>query len=276
MARQTAVEGVGVRPRRRSRLPAPVALLLQPYVYLPIVFLVVFLLAWEIYGRGTNPLLFAPPTEVAKAAAELISTGVLQEALVTTLTTLAVGLVLAIVTGLLFGIALGRYPKLAEVVEPYIDGIYATPRVVLSPLVILWFGIGFAGRVFIIWIGTVIPLILATAIGVRHARPDLIEVGRSFQASERDLIRHVILPGAVPYVLAGLRIAMGRALIGVVIAEMFLDLTGVGGLIREAAARFRVPEVLTGVLVFSLLGTTLIGFVSLLERRFQGWKTDAA
>lgn len=249
---------------------------ISPLTFLPFAALAVFLIVWEIVGRAMNPLLFAPPSEVADAAVELVVSGRLQQAFVVTLWALAVGLALSIVSGLPFGIALGRLPKLARVAEPYIDAIYATPRVVLTPLIILWLGIGFSGRVFIIWIGAVIPLILSTAIGVRQARPDLVEVAQSFQASERQLIRHVIMPAAVPYVLAGLRIAVGRALIGVVIAEMFLDLTGVGGMIREEAARFRVPEALTGILVFALLGTLLIGAVGWLEKRFSTWKGEGS
>ncbi|HEX2767311.1 MAG TPA: ABC transporter permease [Candidatus Limnocylindria bacterium] len=250
--------------------------LTQPSVYLPVAFGIVFLTAWELYGRAMNPLLFAPPSAVIEAAGGLIESGRLQEAIVITLTTLAVGVVISIITGIAVGVALGRMPALSDVVEPYIDGIYATPRIVLTPLIIIWFGIGFWGRVFVIWLGTAIPIMLSTAIGVRHSRPDLIEVGRSFQASERDLLRHVILPGAVPYVLTGIKIGMGRALIGVVIAEMFLDLTGIGGIIRTEASRFRVPEALLGVLIFAILGTILLGAVGALERRFSAWKQEGA
>ena len=142
----------------------------------------------------------------------------------------------------------------------------------IVPLVILWFGVGFSGRLFIIWIGTAIPIMLNTAIGVRNARRDLIEVAMSFGITERDLARHVILPGAVPYVMAGLRIAAGRALIGVVIAEIFLDLTGVGGIIQTEAAYFRTAPMLAGVIVFSVLGTVMIGGLGRLEKRFSVWK----
>jgi ABC-type nitrate/sulfonate/bicarbonate transport system permease component len=253
-----------------------VGVLLQRSVYLPLGFGVVFLSAWELYGRASNPLLFAPPSALIEAGGGLISSGRLQEALVITLTTLAVGVAISLVSGIAVGVALGRLPGLSDVVEPYIDGIYATPRIVLTPLIIIWFGIGFPARVFVIWLGTAIPIMLSTAIGVRQARRDLVEVARSFQATERDLLRHVILPGAVPYLLTGIKIGMGRALIGVVIAEMFLDLTGVGGIIRTEASRFRVPEALMGVLIFAVLGTLLIGGVGAIERRFSAWKLEGA
>jgi NitT/TauT family transport system permease protein len=189
---------------------------------------------------------------------------------------LTVGYVLSVVVGLAMGILLGRSRRLAELVEPYIDAVYATPRVVIVPLVIIWFGVGYVGRVFIIWIGTVIPIILNTAIGVRNARPDLIEVARSFGASERDLIRHVIIPGSVPYIVAGLRIAAGRALVGVIVAEIFLDLTGLGGIIQTESQFFRTANMLVAVAVVAALGAVIIGSLGALERRFASWKEPSA
>jgi ABC-type nitrate/sulfonate/bicarbonate transport system permease component len=244
----------------------------DPDIALPVLATVLFLVGWEIFGRLSNPLLFAPPSRVAVAFVDLTASGRLPRALMVTLNALLVGFGLSIVVGLIVGVVLGRMPRLARVVEPYIDAVYATPRVVIVPLVILWFGVGYSGRVFIVWIGTVIPIILNTAIGVRNSRRDLIEVATSFGVSERDLVRHVILPGAVPYVIAGLRIAAGRALIGIVIAEIFLDLTGVGGIIQTEASYFRTAPMLAGVIVFSVLGTVMIGGLGTLERRFSVWK----
>lgn len=241
---------------------------------LPTIAFVVFLAVWEVAGRLANPILFAPPSRVATAFVEMVADGSLPQALLVSLQSLAVGFVLALVSGLTIGVLLGMHPTLARVVEPYIDAIYATPRVVIIPLVILWFGVGFWGRLFIIWIGGVVPIILNTAIGVRNSRQDLIEVARSFEATERQLVRHVILPGAVPYVIGGLRIAAGRLLLGVVIAEIFLDLTGVGGIIQTESAYFRTDAMLVGVLVFALLGVLMLGAFNLLERRFSGWKTQ--
>lgn len=243
---------------------------------LPGIAFVVFLVVWEVAGRLANPILFAPPTRVAGAFVELTASGRLPQALLVSLLSLAAGFVVALVSGLATGILLGRNPTLARVVEPYIDAIYATPRVVLIPLVILWFGVGFWGRLFIIWIGGVVPIILNTAIGIRNARQDLIEVARSFEADEKQLLRHVILPGAVPYVIGGLRIAAGRLLLGVVIAEIFLDLTGVGGLIQIESAYFRTDNMLVGVIVFAILGVVMIGAFDLLEKRFSGWKARGA
>ncbi|TQM11465.1 ABC transporter permease [Pseudonocardia kunmingensis] len=239
---------------------------------LPLFAFVTFLGMWEVTGRLVDPVLFAPPSRVAEAFGELIADGRLQEALLVTLNSLVLGFFLALASGLAIGVPLGLYPTLARVVEPYIDAVYATPRVVLVPLVILWFGVGFEGRLFIIWIGGVVPIIINTAIGVRNARQDLVEVARSFGAKDPQVVWHVILPGAVPYVIAGLRIAAGRLLLGVVIAEIFLDLTGIGGLIQTESQYFRADNMLAGVIVLAVIGILMIGAFDLVERRVSGWK----
>ena len=256
----------------------------QPEIYLPVVVTVAFLGAWEWVGRVTDPILFAPPSRVAAAAVALIRDGVpafgstrivtLQELTGVTLNALLVGLGISIVTGLLIGVLFGRQNTLARIAEPYIDAIYATPRVVLTPLIVLWFGLGYNARVFVIWIGAIIPIIINTAIGIRNARPDLEEVGMSLGMTERQLLRHVIMPGAVPYVLAGLRIAAARAMIGVVIGEMFLNLAGLGGFIRFESARLRTANALVAVLVLGVMGAVLISSLGLLESKFASWKKE--
>lgn len=238
----------------------------------PAAALIAFLAGWEWLGRTTDPILFAPPSRVLRGFTELVASGRMQRAFLVTMNALSVAFAASVVVGIPVGLILGRFKTIADVLEPYLDAIYATPRVVIVPLVILWFGVGYEGRVFIIWIGTVIPIVINTAIGVRNARRDLIEVATSFGANEGQLARHVILPGAVPYVMAGIRIAMGRALVGVIVAEIFLDLTGLGGIIQTESAYFRTHRMLAAVLVIATLGTVLIGICGWLEKRFASWK----
>lgn len=245
--------------------------------FLPTVAAVVFLTAWELFGRSIDPILFSPPSRVAQAFVDQVADGTLPRAFLTTMNALIVGYLISVVVGLIVGVTLGRRTWLSKLVEPYIDAVYATPRVVIVPLIIIWFGVGYSARVFLIWLGAVIPIILNTAIGVRNARPDLVEVARSMGASERHLIRHVIMPASVPYIVAGLRIAAGRALVGVIVAEIFLDLTGLGGIIQTESQYFRTANMLAAVIVVAALGSVIIGSLGALERRFQGWKApDAA
>ena len=268
--RTTAETGFGGHPPPEAGIGA----LYRRYgdYILPAVAFVVFIAAWEIFGRMTNPILFSPPSRVARGFLELVETGRMQRAFLVTMNALSVAFLLSVAVGLPLGLVLGRFKALSDVFEPYLDAIYATPRVVIVPLVILWFGVNYEGRLFLIWIGTVIPIVINTAIGVRNARRDLIEVAVSFGAKEAQLARHVILPGAVPYIMAGLRIAMGRALVGVIVAEIFLDLTGLGGIIQTESAYFRTHRMLAAVLVIALLGTLLIGAFGWMEKRFAPWK----
>ncbi|MDQ3695731.1 MAG: ABC transporter permease [Chloroflexota bacterium] len=248
------------------------ARLLSPTFLLPAAALVVFLIAWELFSRQVDPILFPSPLSVLLAYGPLISSGDLPTAFLTTMQTLTVGFLLSAAVGIGGGILIGRIPLVWAVLDPYIEAIYATPRVVITPLVVVWFGVGDVGRLFLVFIGTFIPILINTAIGVRNARPDLIEVGRSFGASEPELVRHVILPGSIPYVIAGLRIGIGRALIGVVIAEIFLDLTGLGGLIQTDVSYFRVARMIAVVLVLAMIGTILMAAMSKLESKFSAWK----
>lgn len=271
--RTTARAAVGSAPEpgvgRRT-----ISILWRPTVYLPVMNLLLVLVVWEIVGRQIDPLLFAPPTAVFAAFGDLIGSGVLLSATLTTMNALTVGFLLSVGFGIPVGVILGRNDTLRRVVDPYLDAIYATPRVVIVPIIVLWFGVGYQGRLFLIFIGTTIPIIVSTAVGVRNARPDLMEVARSFGASGRQTVRHVQLPGAVPYVAAGLRIAAERAVVGVVIGEIFLELTGLGGLIQVSAQGFDVPEMLCAVVMIAMVGTIFISLLDALERRFSSWKTQ--
>lgn len=258
--------GTPHRSRRRGR--SRVAGL---RIVLPLASLVVFLGAWEIVGRSTDPLLFAPPSRTAGAFAEMLSSGELIDATLTTLGTLFTGYLLAIVVGILLGVAMGR-SLLGPLLSPYLYAIFSTPRVVIVPLVIVWFGVGYTGRLFLVFLWSMIAIAASTADGVRNARPDLVEVARSYGVSRVQMVRHVLLPGAIPFVVSGLRVGAERAVVGVIIAEMFLQLTGLGGLIRASATEFETARTLAGVVTIALIGTALISAVDLLESRFSAWR----
>lgn len=242
-----------------------------PKLYLPVASLLVFLSAWEVIGRNTDPLLFAPPSRTAAAIGRLAASGELGTATLTTLGTLAVGYAAAIVVGVLLGVLMGR-SMLGRLLGPYLYAIFSTPRVVIVPLVIVWFGVGYSGRLFLVFLWSMIAIATSTADGVRNARPDLVEVARSYGASGPQMVRHVLLPGAVPFVLSGLRIGAERAIVGVIIAEMFLQLTGIGGLIADNASQFQTAETLAGVITIAVIGVVLISLLDVVEARFSRWR----
>jgi NitT/TauT family transport system permease protein len=231
-----------------------------------------FLTAWELIGRSVDPLLFAPPSRVGSSFAELYGSGELLAAAAVTINTLLVGYGLAIAVGIPVGVLLAQWRMVGAVVEPYFYGIFSTPRVVIVPLIIVWFGVGYGGRLLLVFVWSMIAIATSTADGVRNARPDLVEVARSFGVRRGQIVRHVLLPGSVPFVVSGLRIGAERAVVGVIIGEMFLELTGLGGLIQTSAQGFETPAVLCAVVTIAVIGTVLLAGLDALERRVSRWK----
>jgi NitT/TauT family transport system permease protein len=257
---------------RRAVRDAVIDALKRPGLWLPVLSLVLVLGGWELVGRSIDPLLFAPPSVVASQFGALVATGELQAAAAVTMRTLFLGYALAVLAGIPFGIAMGVWPRLGDVLQPYLYAIFATPRVVVVPLIVVWFGIGFEARLFLVFFWSAIAISVNTAQGVRHARPDLVEVARSFQASRVQLARHVLIPGAIPFVLAGLRIGAERAIVGVIIGGIFLQIVGLGGIITEGSSELLPAKMLCAVAVIAVMGTVLVTALDLLERRFQNWK----
>jgi len=233
---------------------------------------VVFLIIWEIVGRMTNPVLFAPPSAIVLSYPELILSGELPRGLTITLSAMISGYVIASVFGIIAGLLWGRSAILQDVVEPYINALYALPRVAVVPLVIIWIGIGFWGRIFIIFYGTVFDTMINTYTGVRYTDQTLLEVGKSFGANEKQLFRHIIIPYSLPYIMAGLRLGIGRALVGVIVAEMFLQMTGMGGIILILGEKHRIAGVLAVVIILSMLGIFFTGLVKRAEHMVAPWK----
>lgn len=244
----------------------------QPSFWLPILSLVIVFGGWEIVGRSINPLLFAPPSAVLQQFNELLASGELAAAAKITMQALFLGYLLAVVVGVPFGIIMGAWTRLGDILQPYLYAIFATPRVVVVPLIVVWFGIGFEARLFLVFFWSAIAISVNTAQGVRHARPDLVEVAYSFQASRVQLARHVLIPGAIPFVLAGLRIGAERAIVGVIIGEMFLQIVGLGGVITQGSSELLPAKMLCAVVVIAVMGTIIVTGLDMLERRFQNWK----
>ncbi|SLN09787.1 Putative aliphatic sulfonates transport permease protein SsuC [Roseivivax jejudonensis] len=248
----------------------------KPRVLLPLLSLVVVVGGWELVGRSINPLLFAPPSVVAQQFAELLATGELQRAATITVQALFLGYALAVVAGIPFGIVMGAWERFGDILQPYLYAIFSTPRVVVVPLIIVWFGIGFEARLFLVFFWSAIAISVNTAQGVRHARPDLVEVARSYRANRVQMARHVLIPGAIPFVVAGLRIGAERAIVGVIIGEMFLQIVGLGGVIQKGSEELLPAKMLCAVVIIATLGTIIVTLLDTFEKRFQNWKGDAA
>jgi NitT/TauT family transport system permease protein len=240
---------------------------------------VVLLLVWQIvpYFVPLKPgtrLFFTVPSQVAGTLWQMIVSGSLWAPLGVSATAFAVGLLLAIAAGLPLGILIGRSNALNAMFDPFITAFNATPRLVFLPLLMLWFGIGLWSKVAIVFIGALFPLLINTYEGVRNADKLLINVVRSFGASEWDIARLVVVPNALPFIVVGLRLAIGRAVLGVVVSEFFGSQEGLGVVMVRAASGFKVDVVFAGLIVFAGLSLVMTGLVKLLEERMSRWRPE--
>jgi len=239
--------------------------------------IVLLLLAWEILpqivpmGAGTK-LFFTTPSQVIGTLWRLFATGAIWTPLGVSASGFALGLGLSIVVGLPLGVLIGRSRALNAMFDPFITAFNATPRLVFLPLVMLWFGLGLWSKVLIVFIGALFPILINTYEGVRNADKVLINVVRSFGAKEWDVARLVVVPNSMPYIIAGLRLAIGRAVLGVVVAEFFGSEAGLGVMMVQAAGRYQVDIVFSGLIVFAVLSLAMTAMVQILERRLSRWR----
>jgi ABC-type nitrate/sulfonate/bicarbonate transport system permease component len=239
--------------------------------------LVVLLLVWEFLPllitmqEGTK-LFFTVPSDIGGTLWQMFATGAIWGPLGVSASAFAIGLSIAIAVGLPVGVLLGRSAALNAMFDPFITAFNATPRLVFLPLFLLWFGLGMWSKVMIVFIGALFPILINTYEGVRNTDRVLINVVRSFGATEWGIARLVVVPNALPYIVVGLRLAIGRAVLGVVVAEFFGSEAGLGVVMVRAASRFQVDVVFAGLIVFAVLSLLMTGLVKLLEDRLSQWR----
>lgn len=230
------------------------------------------LAGWEWYGRHTNPLLFTYPTAIAQAGVDLAGKGLFWRAMAQSLSVLGWGLGLSIVTGVAVGLAMGRSRVVEALLQVPLDALYATPMVALVPVIVLWVGFGPVAKVVVVFLFSVFAILLNTARGVREVDSQLLEVARSYLAGEVGLWKDVVLPSALPYVVTGVRLAVGRALVGVIIAEFYTSIAGLGYLIVTYANTFQTARVFVPVVILMLLGVVLTWALQLVEAWLAPWQ----
>jgi ABC-type nitrate/sulfonate/bicarbonate transport system permease component len=235
---------------------------------------VVALAAWQAsWSAGKiSPLFFTGPSAVLKRFAEEWTDGRLKADLVYSGTNFVVGVGAAIATGVVLGVAIGWYRRLAMVTEPFMNALYATPRVALVPLILIWFGIGMWSKVFIVFINAVFPVLINTIGGVRATDADLLRAARAYCASDWQIFKTVAIPGAVPFILTGVRQAVALGLIGVVVGEMFGGSEGIGYMVNYGGQTFQTDAVFLGVIIIALAGIVLTMLAEQLEKRFSRWR----
>jgi ABC-type nitrate/sulfonate/bicarbonate transport system permease component len=234
--------------------------------------LLITLVLWEWYGRNTNPILFTYPTAIAGATVDMMADGTLLKALGQSMQVLAIGFALGTLIGVALGLLAGRSVVAAALLDIPVAALYATPMVALVPILVLWFGFGPLAKVVVVLLFTVFPVLINTMRGVREVDPRLVEVAHAFCSSEYRLWIDLVLPSALPFIMTGIRLAIGRALIAVVIAEFYTAISGLGYLIVSNAHAFQTARVFVPVAVLMMLGVVTTGLLEMAEARLSPWR----
>ena len=232
------------------------------------------ILAWEIFGRDINPVFGSYPSAIAVAFWELVRSGQLVSALAQSMQAFVVGYGLAVLVGVPLGLLIGRSRILEAAIGVFITGAYAMPLVALVPLLVLWMGLGFTVKACVVFLMAVFPIVINTWLGVRAVPKTLIEVGKSFVASDFTILRRIVLPATIPYIMAGLKLAVGRGVVAMVIAEFFTAISGLGAIIINAANSFDTARMFVPVIVLMVLATALNSFVGFVERKVAPWQSE--
>jgi sulfonate transport system permease protein len=229
------------------------------------------LAVWEAYGRAIHTVIFAYPTQIGHAFIELVRNGELWFYLQGSLVVLALGLGLAIAIGIPLGIIMGRRDVVEYALEPYINALYSTPTVALIPLIVLWAGFQVKAKVILVFLFCVFPILINTYQGVKNTDARLLEVARSFCAGEWSMWRDLMVPSAAPYILAGIRLGIGRGLVGMIVAEFYTAITGLGYMIVQYANNFRTDRLFVPIVVLMVLGISLTSLLRRIERSIAPW-----
>ena len=237
---------------------------------------VVVLLLWEIFGRRVNPVFGSYPSAIAVAFWELAVSGQLWTALYESLRPFLLGYALAILIGVPLGLLIGSFRVAEAALGIYITAGYAMPLVALVPLLILWLGLGFAVKVAVVFLMALFPICINTWLGVVAVPKTLIEVGKSFVAPETVILRRIVLPATLPYIMAGIRLAVGRAVVAMVIAEFFTTISGLGAVIINSANNFDTATMFVPIIILMIMAIGLNWLIGFVERKVAPWQAEIA
>lgn len=236
---------------------------------------VIFMIIWEAVGNWLeliNPMFMSSPSLIWWAGYGMFASGEIWNDLRVSGIEFFWGYLISVAVAIPFGIAVGWYKRMSYLFDPFINAMNATPRVALLPLVIIWLGIGILSKVGIIFLGAVFPILINTRDGVKTTPHNLLTAARSFGASEWTVFKTVVLPSTVPFILTGLRLGVGRALVSVMVGELYAATAGIGFMITVAGATFQTDKVFVGVLIFALSGMISMELLTKVEARFDKWR----
>jgi ABC-type nitrate/sulfonate/bicarbonate transport system permease component len=235
---------------------------------------VTFLVFWEIAARDSNPLFMTYPSAILRASVDLFQSGALLRGLVDSLIPFSIGMVVSIVFGVLIGLAMGISRVVEYIIDPYVNALNAVPRIALVPLVILWFGLGIVAKVVIVISVAIFPIIINTFAGVRDVRGALLDIGRAYSATPSQTLWKIIIPASLPFIMTGIRLGLGLGIIGMIVAEFFTAVTGLGGIIVEYGNTFQTAKMFVAIVVVGLLGILMSEIAMAIERHWAKWRVS--
>lgn len=233
-------------------------------------------LLWELAGRIFDSVLIPPLSRIGVAWWKLLASGKLLSNLALSLTTLAAGFFLALLFGIVIGALMGRFRAVEHFLDLYVNSLMSAPTTAFVPVLIVWFGLGVESRIAVVFLFAVFVVIINTMTGVKQVDRVLVEMARSFGAREREVFFKIILPAAMPAIMAGVRLGMGRAVKGMVTAEMLLTLTGIGAMIMQYGSAFATDSLFAVILTILVLAMITMRAVQWVDKRLTGWKEEIA
>ena len=237
----------------------------------------IVLAIWQAIWSYTNwisPLFFSGPSAIARQFWYTLTQGTLLADLAFSGKNFAIGFGIALVTGVVVGVLIGWYRRARLIADPFLNALYATPRIAMDPLIIIWFGIGMWSKVFIVFLSAFFPILVNTVAGIRNMDSDLLRAARAFCASDWQIFKTLAIPGSVPFILTGVRQGVALGLIGVVVGEMFGGSEGIGFMVAYGGQTFQTDTLFVGVVIIALAGILLTSIAERLERRFSRWRTE--
>ena len=232
---------------------------------------------WEAVWSYTNwisPLFFSGPSAIAKAFWTTLTQGNLLADLAFSGKNFTIGFGFALVSGVVLGVIIGWYRRVRMVLDPFLNALYAAPRIAMMPLIIIWFGIGMWSKVFIVFLSAFFPILVNTAAGIRNMDRDLLRAARAFCASDWQIFKTLAIPGSVPFILTGVRQGVAVGLIGVVVGEMLGSSEGIGFMVAYGGQTFQTDTLFVGFVIIAFAGILLTSVAERLERRFSRWRPE--
>ena len=231
---------------------------------------------WEIAGRLMDSVLMPPLSKIGTAWWKLFASGKLISNLGASLWTLAAGFFLAVIVGIIIGLLMGRFRAVEHFLDLYVNSLMSAPTTAFVPVLIMWLGLGVQSRIAVVFLFAVFVIIINTMTGVKQVDRVLLEMAQSFGAKEHEVFRKVILPAAMPAIMAGVRLGMGRAVKGMVTAEMLLTLTGIGAMIMQYGSAFATDSLFAVILTILIVAMVTMKLVQIVDQRLTGWKVEVA